>query len=96
MSLDNLTLDQLFKYMSTHAGKNAFRVLFRLGSRLVQMPMLPCVGRDKAYRLVQYWAKWYQYHLAQQGAPKETVKTYKDLSSNLSQVYTRFLCLVHL
>eukprot|EP00158_Paraphelidium_tribonemae_P007505 Partr_v1_DN28272_c3_g1_i1_m76484 putative peroxisomal biogenesis factor 11 len=39
------------------------------------------VGRDKLYRLVQYFSKWLSHHMQQQGRPKEDYERWLRLSN---------------
>lgn len=41
-------------------------------------------GREKACRLVQYFARFYAFYLLRQGAPAETIKRWNDLKSHIS------------
>lgn len=41
------------------------------------------VGREKACRLVQYFARFYAFYLFRNGAPKETIQRWVDLKTHL-------------
>ncbi|BFZ60235.1 hypothetical protein YB2330_001262 [Saitoella coloradoensis] len=42
------------------------------------------MGRDKIYRIIQYFARFYAFYLLRQGAPKDTIVPWNSLKTNLA------------
>ena len=41
------------------------------------------VGREKALRLIQYFARFYAFYLLRNGAPKEAIQRWGDLKTHI-------------